>query len=305
MSEPTADRNTNHDSRQAETLVELLAAADRLEGHGQYNLAKLARAAADSLARRAAHALNLSPDPAGLAATLDRLAAELPGHGLSDALAAALVRGAAAMSDGRLPLIDETPDPYVCRTCGELLMTPPTAPCPVCGAWPATFQRFRPVYWLDALGPRAALAQLAETPGVVAGLLAGLDETQLSRSADGGGWSMRQVVSHLRDAEGVLHARVQRMIAQDNPTLESLAVFAWAMSEDDRPATTTAIRQAYEASRRETLALLQGLPPEGWQRIGQHKEFGQVTILQQASYFSAHEQTHLAALTALREAARA
>ena len=41
---------------------------------------------------------------------------------------------------------------------------------------------------------------------MVAGLLAGLDETQLSRSADGGGWSMRQVVSHLRDAEGVLHA---------------------------------------------------------------------------------------------------
>ena len=137
---------------------------------------------------------------------LGRLAAELPAHGLSGDLASALTRGAAAMADGRLPLIDETPDPYVCRTCGELLMAPPNSPCPVCGAWPATFQQFRPVYWLDALGPRAALAQLAETPGVVAGLLAGLDETQLSRSADGGGWSMRQVVSHLRDAEGVLHA---------------------------------------------------------------------------------------------------
>jgi hypothetical protein len=299
-----ADRNTHQDDRQDNTLVELLAAADRLEGHGQYNLAKLARAAADSLARRAAHALNLSPDPAGLADTLGRLAAALPGYGLSDALAAALVRGAAAMTEGRLPLIDETPDPYVCRTCGELLMAPPTAPCPVCGAWPATFQRFRPVYWLDALGSRAALAQLAETPDVVAGLLAGLDEAQLSRSADGGGWSMRQVVSHVRDAEGVLRFRVQRMIEQDNPTLESLAVFAWAMSEDDRPATTTAIHQTYEASRRETLALLQGLPPDGWQRTGQHKEFGPVTILQQASYFSAHEQTHLAALVALRRASR-
>ena len=305
MSEPTADRNTNHDGRQAETLVELLAAADRLEGHGQYNLAKLARAAADSLARRAAHALNLSPDPAGLAATLDRLAAELPGHGLSDALAAALVRGAAAMSDGRLPLIDETPDPYVCRTCGELLMAPPAAPCPTCGAWPATFQHFRPVYWLDALGPREALAQLAQTPGVVAGLLAGLDETQLNRPGDDAGWSMRQVVAHLRDAEGVLHSRVQMMLAQDDPTLESLAVFAWATSEDDRPPTTSAIFQTYEASRRETLALLHELPPWGWQRTGQHKEFGQVTILQQASYFSAHEQTHLAALSARRDAALA
>lgn len=282
------------------TIVQLLAAADRLEGHGQYNLAKLARAAADALARRAAHALNLPPDPAGLAETLGRLATALPGYGLSDELAAALVRGVAAMNEGRLPLIDETPDPYVCRTCGELLMTQPATPCPNCGAWPATFQRFPPVYWLDALGARAALAQLAQMPGVVAGLLAGLDETQLSRPADDGGWSMRQVVAHLRDAEGVLRFRVQLMIAQENPTLESLAVFAWATEESDRPPATSAIFQTYEASRRETVALLQGLPAEGWQRIGQHKEFGQVTIQQQASYFSAHEQTHLAALAARR-----
>jgi hypothetical protein len=300
MSEPNADRNTNQDDRQDDPLVELLAAADRLEGHGQYNVAKLARAAADSLARRAAHVLNLSPDPTGLAEILGRLAATLPGEGLSNEWASAMVRGAAALADGRLPLIDETPDPYVCRTCGELLMAPPTDPCPTCGAWPATFQHFRPVYWLDALGPRAALAQLAATPDVVAGLLAGLDEAQLSRPADDGGWSMRQVVAHLRDAEGVLRFRVQLMIERDNPTLESLAVFAWAASEENRPATTADIFQTYQASRRESLALLHGLPPHGWQRLGQHKEFGQVTIQQQASYFSAHEQTHLAALAARR-----
>ena len=292
MSEPTADC--------AQTIVQLLATADRLEGHGQYNLAKLARAAADALARRAAYALNLSPDTASLLDGLGRLAVVLPALGLGDDLSAALTRGAAVMAAGRLPLIDETPDPYVCRTCGRLDMARPTTPCPICGAWPATFQQFRPVYWLDALRPREALAQLAQTPGVVAGLLAGLDEAQLSRPGDDAGWSMRQVVAHLRDAEGVLRFRVQKMIEQDDPTLESLAVFAWATSEDDRPQTTAAILETYEASRRETLALLHALPPGDWQRTGQHKEFGQVTILQQASYFSAHEQTHLAALAALQ-----
>jgi hypothetical protein len=297
MSESTAARE--------HLIAQLLATADRLEGHGQYNLAKLARAAADSLARRAAHALNPPPDPGGLAEALGRLAAELSAHGLTDDLAAALMRGAAAMAAGRLPLIDETPDPYVCRTCGRLVMARPAALCPDCGAWPATFQQFRPVYWLDALGPGEALAQLAQTPEVVAGLLAGLSEAQLSRPGDGGGWSMRQVVAHLRDAEGVLRFRVQLMIEQANPTLESLAVFAWATEEGERPATTAEIFQTYEASRRATLALLQGLPPDGWQRLGQHKEFGQVTIRQQASYFSAHEQTHLAALSALRHTARA
>ena len=297
MSVPIGDR--------AELLVQLLAVADRLEGHGQYNLAKLARAAADSLARRAAYEMNLPPDAAGLIDSLNRLAAELPAHGLNGDLPAAVLRGAATMAAGQLPLIDETPVPYVCRTCGRLVMARPTNPCPVCGAWPATFQPFKPVYWLDALGPREALAQLAHTPDVVAGLLAGLDEAHLSRPGDDGGWSMRQVVTHLRDAEGVLRFRVQLIVEQENPTLESLAVFAWAASEEKRAETTAEIFGAYSASRRETLALLQGLPLEGWQRIGQHKEFGQVTLLQQASYFSAHEQTHLAALSALRGAAPA
>ena len=75
MNESTAGRE--------QTTTQLLATADRLEGHGQYNLAKLVRAAADSLARRAAYALNLPADAADLIAGLGRLAAELPAHGLS------------------------------------------------------------------------------------------------------------------------------------------------------------------------------------------------------------------------------
>lgn len=292
MLEPTGDW--------AQTLAHLLALANRLEEHGQINIAKLARASADSLSRRAAYALNLSPDPDDLVSDLRHLVAALPGFGLSEDLARAASRGTEAMADGRLPLIDETPMPFVCRTCGTLVMAQPATPCAVCGAWPATFQRFQPIYWLDDLQPVEALAQLKSTPETVAALLAGLAEEHLARPAADGGWSMRHVVSHLRDAEGVLHARLQLMIEQDDPVLESLAVFAWAAMEEDRPPTTTKIFQSYWASRRESVALLESLPPWDWWRTGQHKEFGRVTILQQASYFAAHEQTHLSALVALR-----
>lgn len=287
----------------AQTIAHLLALADRLEGHGQYNIAKLSRAAADSLVRRAAYALALPGDPDEVLSDLNHLLIALPGFGLGEAFVAALERGATAMGDGRLPLIDETPTPYVCRTCGALVMARPDAPCETCGAWPATFQPFKPVYWLDALQPAEALVQLADTPERVAELLAGLGEEQRARPAADGGWSMRQVVAHLRDAEGVLNARLRLMVDQDNPVLESLAVFAWATSEANRPPTTAEIFQTYRDSRRETLAILEVLSPWDWQRAGQHKEFGPVTIRQQASYFSAHELTHLAALDALRQAA--
>lgn len=297
MIEPTGDW--------AQTIAHLLALADRLEGHGQYNIAKLARAAADSLARRAAYTLNLPHDPDEVLSDLNHLRFALSGFGLGEDFVAALGRGAAAMSDGRLPLIDETPTPYVCRTCGALVMTRPQAPCAECGAWPATFRQFKPVYWLDELQPADSLAQLGDTPERVAELLAGLSEDHLARPGADGGWSMRQVVAHLRDAEGVLNGRLRLMAARDNPVLESLAVFAWATSEENRPPTTAEIFRTYRDSRNQSLEILRGLSPEDWQRAGQHKEFGPVTIRQQASYFSAHEQTHLAALVALRQAPEA
>lgn len=286
----------------AQTVVHLLALADRMEGHGQLNIAKLARAAADSLARRAAYLLNLPQDPDALASDLGHLLAILPGFGLNDTLATAMKQGKAAMTEGRLPLYEELPNPHVCRTCGELLLGPPAGPCVVCGAWPATFQQFKPVYWLDALQPREALVQLAATPDIVAGNLEGLTEEQLGRPPADGGWSMRQVLAHMRDAESVLRARVQLMMEQENPTLEALAVFEWATSEDDRPPATEAIFEDYRQSRHQTLTFLKELSPWDWWRTGRHKEFGTVTILNQASYFSTHEQTHLADLAMLKAA---
>jgi hypothetical protein len=295
MNEPTGDW--------AQTVAHLLALAERMEGHGQNNIGMLLRAGADSLVRRSGYRVDLPGDKEALASDLGHLLAMLPGFGLSEALGAAMQRGEAAMRDGHLPLYEDIPHPYVCRTCGELLMAAPDTPCPTCGAWPSTFLRFKPIYWLDELHPLEALEQLASTPGLVAGFLDGLSEEQLARPAADGGWSMRQVVSHLRDAEGVMNYRVKLMAEQDNATLESLPVFDWAASDENRPPTTAEIFADYRQSREQSLVVLHALAPWDWYRAGLHTEFGPVTILNQASYFSAHEQTHLAALASLRDAA--
>ena len=285
----------------AQTVAHLLALAERLEGHGQLNLAKMTRASADSLVRRAAYNLNLPHEPEDVASDLGHVYAALPGYGITGELAQAMALGRDAMSAAELPLYDVAPDPYVCRTCGELSMSKPANPCVVCGAWPTTFRRFRPIYWMDQLNPLEALAQLRDTARQVATFLDGLDEARLARPAADGGWSMRQVMSHLRDSEGVLNFRVDLMAREDDPTLESQAVFAWAANEASRPATTAEIYRTYHESRLRTLAILEGLSPWDWLRSGYHTEFGPVTILQQASYFATHEQTHLASLSALHD----
>jgi len=52
------------------------------------------------------------------------------------------------------------------------------------------------------------------------------------------------------------------------------------------------VLQQYSSSRQAMVICLSHLVAEDWWRTGQHDEFGQVTLLQQASYFARHERSH-------------
>ena len=283
-----------------DTLIHLLALAGRLEGEGQYNLAKLARAAADALGRRAAYQRAAATETSALAAEIDQAADALARLDMDAPLVQALRRSTAALAAGGIPLIDDAPHPSVCRTCGHVALGEVTEKCPTCGAWPDTYQRFMPVYWLDAFEPLAALEMLRRTPVEVAALLAGLPEEAMARPPAEGGWAIRNIVTHLRDAQQVLAFRLDLFLQEEHPLLEMKAVWTWAAREEERPPTTAEIFEVYKNSRAAALAKLEAMPLPTWWRTGRHQEFGAVSLRQQASYFAAHERTHLPAIARLR-----
>ncbi|MBN2045087.1 MAG: DinB family protein [Anaerolineales bacterium] len=274
------------------TLVKLLALALRLEAEGQYNIAKLARATADSLCRHAAWEHDLRAKKESLATEIERTASSLDNPDVQ----AALRKGATALAEGRLPLIDETPHPYVCRICGHLALSIIPEICPTCGAWGETFQWFPPVYWLEALDPLEALERLKKTPLEVAVLIEPLSENDMVRQSEDSGWSVRNILSHLRDAQAVISYRLDLFLKEQYPVLEMKAVWTWAKEENEHPPSTREIFEIYQASRREMLDKLEALPLEDWWRKGSHEEFGIVSIKQQVSYFASHELTHMSQL---------
>ncbi len=282
-------------------LVHALALASRLEAEGQYNQAKLLRAAVYSLLRRAAYRQELPHGISPLVGELMHAISNLNALEVDSHLIAALQVGAAVMAEGRLTQFSETPDPYVCRKCGYLLLSPPRQSCPTCGARPLTFRRFQPTYWLEALDPFTALERLRQTPAEVSALVSGLSAEQLDTPKEEGQWAIRQVIAHLLDAQRVLHFRVNLMLEHDTPQLKSLAVFNWASDEKDRPASTLKLLADYIASRQDTLARLEAIRLSDWWRMGLHQEFGAVTIRQQVSYFAMHEITHLSEIAQLRD----
>lgn len=116
---------TNDKMKLADTLIHLLALAVRLEGEGQYNLAKLARAAADSLSRQAAYQVTIPSTREALTADIKRMAEALASLDVGGDLLSALMQGAEVMAEGGLPLFSLIPHPYVCRSCGHLILAEP------------------------------------------------------------------------------------------------------------------------------------------------------------------------------------
>jgi hypothetical protein len=275
----------------------LLALAARVESEGRYNVAKLLRAAVVARAQRAADQA-LEEAPRG-----DELLEVL--HGVADAFAAdpllaplgePLREGTRVFAAGGVPLIDAVPDPRVCRRCGHVAMPEAPEACPRCGADGVTFLVQRPVWWLERYDPASATAQLERTPARVRALLDRIPAPAWSRRPEPGTWSPHEVLSHLRDAQGVLEQRVAAILEQDDPDLEAKMVWSW--NEEARPATTQEVLDAYLASRARVLEVLRGAPADAWWRTGRHREFGRLTLTQQVSYFAAHEPTHLRQLRA-------
>jgi hypothetical protein len=280
-------------------LIRLHALARKLEEEGQYNVAKVARAIADSVVRSKAYPLQLSSRKDALSREGMSLYEDLAPFDLDEGLRNALKAGVSAIGEGRLTMFDETPHPYVCRYCGHVEMEYPKYNCPRCNRQPRTFKRFPPVFWLEAMDPLEALQWLEKTPKTVKDLIAGLPEEDLSRDIMEGEWSIREILTHLRDAQGVLDFRVNLLIKEDDPIIESKAVFEWAKSESESPEISFDIFETYYASRLKTLEALQSIALKDWWREGRHEEFGKVSIKQQTSYFATHELTHLPQIESL------
>ena len=282
-------------------FLNLFTLALRLEAEGQYNLAKLARSTADSLARRAAFEQSSARGSINLVNEAKSVTDMLSDLALSKDLIDAFTKGITALEENRLPLLNETPHPYVCRICGHLFLRDVEINCPTCDSRPETFQRFLPIFWLERFNPQESLQSFKKTPVEINVLIDGLTEQDMELPASDGGWSIRNILSHLQDAQQVFLYRLELYEKEENPLLASKAVFQWAANEKARPATTQEIFEHYTNTRRIILRKLENLSSSDWQRTGFHDEFGTVTIQNQASYFATHEITHLPQIQHLRE----
>jgi len=142
-------------------------------------------------------------------------------------------------------------------------------------------------------------------PDALEGVLAGIDDDAAQRARGGDeGWSVVEVVCHLRDAEERAAERMRMIRDEDDAQLAGYDQDAWAVERGYAADDLREALAAFSRHRASHVAALRALPAEAWGRAGTHDEWGRVTIENHTIHIATHDVQHLAQVArALRDAA--
>jgi len=111
------------------------------------------------------------------------------------------------------------------------------------------------------------------------------------------GWTIVEIVCHLRDFDGFFHHRAQMMLDQDNPTLPAYDHEALAIERDYNSQNLHQVYTELQTSRQSFIEFFKGLDSAQWQRSGIHPEAGPFGMLDAAMQVGIHDVDHLEQIT--------
>lgn len=143
----------------------------------------------------------------------------------------------------------------------------------------------------------AVVDELAAGPAQYRSLAESLSERALRAPLDGG-WSPLEVLGHVRDSINVNEDRFCRIVAENEPTIQSWDQEAAAASASYNSERPDQVLDEIAAGRGRTVELLRSLDDEQWERAGLHSDptWGHITIEFLANHLREHDREHLADL---------
>jgi hypothetical protein len=138
-----------------------------------------------------------------------------------------------------------------------------------------------------------AIEVIVRTPTVLRALLAGLPGELIEKPNDEG-WSLKDIVAHLVDAEGIAFVeRIGRMLAEERPAIASIDPPARLRDGGYAGRQLDELLDQLERERTRHATWLRGLTPEQLARRGQHDQVGEIQVVDIAHQWAAHDMAHL------------
>jgi uncharacterized damage-inducible protein DinB len=131
--------------------------------------------------------------------------------------------------------------------------------------------------------------------------VAGLTPKQLDTQYRENGWTVRQVVHHIADAQMNSYIRIKLALTEDEPTIKPYDEAAWAELGDVRNAPVEAALKLHDAIMEKYVLLMRALDENGFSRSFIHPVSGKETIREHLAFSVWHGQHHMAQIASLRQ----
>jgi hypothetical protein len=139
-----------------------------------------------------------------------------------------------------------------------------------------------------------ALRSLHQTPVIMKTLLQGVTQAQARKAIDSDdGWSVVEIVCHLRDMEVVFHTRAMRMIEVDYPHLPNIDQDELVVKNDYAHQDMQKTLADYFKKRQAFIEWLTTLTDEQWKRRGVHAEYGEYSVTELVIHTAIHDVNHI------------
>lgn len=150
--------------------------------------------------------------------------------------------------------------------------------------------------------PEALLRALAETTARIDAVSRRLSEAQLTESPEPEGWSLNQILWHIRSSADVYGEHITRILGEDIPRWRHVSPRARMKKTRYDQVPFSLSFAEFRAQRASLLALLGNLGPDAWQRfalVRVDKRDRQLTLQERIWAFASHERIHCDQIEAL------
>jgi len=136
------------------------------------------------------------------------------------------------------------------------------------------------------------------TPETLHALIHNYSHEQAATARGGDeGWSVVEVICHLRDSEERALERTRLMRDQNHPKLSGSDPDQLAIERNYAAASLDAALAAFLKFRDGHLKELTDLSAEQWERTGDHPSAGKIKISENIAHLVAHDSIHLAQIS--------
>src|SRR5579871_5167150 len=148
----------------------------------------------------------------------------------------------------------------------------------------------------NAAERRELIVQLAEVPARLRAAVSGLSADQLDTEYRPGGWTLRQVVHHLADAQMNWYIRTKFALTQNEPRIKPYDEGRWAEQPDARSQPIEPSLILLDGLHRRWVELFRSLSESQWMRSMVHPyslSFQLVATLPMHVWHGRHHTAHI------------